>query len=59
MRLYRDIHDLPPLDPDSEIQKKVNESKHKTLEELGNMSKQQLIGQVIKARIEAERAKKG
>lgn len=59
MRLFRDINDLPPLDSDSEIQNSSIKSKHTTLDELGRLSKQQLIAEVIKARIEAERAKKG
>ncbi|MDO9629603.1 MAG: hypothetical protein Q7I99_06855 [Acholeplasmataceae bacterium] len=59
MRLFRDTHDLPPLDNDSEIQNALAKSKHSSLEELGQLSRQQLIAEVIKARIEAERAKKG
>ena len=59
MRLFRDINDLPPLDSDSEISNSTLKSKHSTLDELGRMSKQSLIAEVIKARIEAERAKKG
>ena len=58
MRLFRDINDLPPLDSDSDIQNSSIKSKHATLDELGRLSKQQLIAEVIKARIEAERAKK-
>ena len=58
MRLFRDINNLPPLDSDSEIQNSSIKSKHSTLDELGQLSKQELIAEVIKARIEAERAKK-
>ena len=59
IHLFRDINDLPPLDSDSDIQNSSIKSKHATLDELGRLSKQQLIAEVIKARIEAERAKKG
>jgi len=59
MRLFRDINDLHPLDSDSEIQNSSIKSKHVTLDELGRLSKQQLIAEVMKAKIEAERAKKG
>ncbi len=53
-----DINNLPLVNVDSEIQNSSIKSKHATLDELGRLSKQQLIMEVIKASIEAEREKR-
>lgn len=59
MREYRDINHLPPMDDGRDqliILQKKNRSKYEDLED---MTKSELIDEVIKARVEAERAKKG
>ena len=63
MRYYRDKCNLPPMQenkalPDSQKQEKKIKSFVK-YDDLENLSKEQLIDEVIKARVEAERAKKG
>ena len=59
MRQYRDINKLPPMSDGQEELKAINKNKKKKSEDLESMSKDQLINEVIKARVEAERAKKG
>ena len=59
MRQYRDINKLPPMSDGQEELKAINKNKKKKYEDLESMSKDQLINEVIKARVEAERAKKG
>ena len=59
MRQYRDINKLPPMSDGQEELKAINKNKKKKYEDLESMSKNQLINEVIKARVEAERAKKG
>lgn len=63
MRFYRTKNGLPPMatnepDPNSKKQslKNVNYSNYSDLEFL---SKEELIDEIIKARVEAERSKKG
>lgn len=61
MRLYRDKNQLPDLDDASnDIVKPIKKPKQ-TIEydDLENMSREQLIDEVIKARIDCERTKKG
>ncbi len=63
MRLYRDTNGLPPMtdnEPNSESQKQQKKKPNfVSYDDLEDMSKDELIDQVIKARVEAERAKKG
>lgn len=59
MRQYRDLNNLPPMSDGQEELKAINKNKKKKYEDLVSMSKDQLINEVIKARVEAERAKKG
>lgn len=62
MRLYRDKNGLPPVSEDndeSKARKKQKESKKKKYGDLEQLSKDELIDEVIKARVELERAKKG
>lgn len=59
MRQYRDINKLPPMSDGQEELNAINKNKKKKYEDLEYMSKDQLINEVIKARVEAERAKKG
>lgn len=63
MRYYRDKCNLPPMQenkaiPDSQKQE-VKIKKFVKYDDLESLSKEQLIDEVIKARVEAERAKKG
>lgn len=58
MRQYRDLNNLPPMSNGQEELKAINKNKKKKYEDLESMSKDQLINEVIKARVEAERAKK-
>ena len=64
MRLYRDKNQLPSLDylndASNDIVKPIKKPKQ-TIEydDLENMSREQLIDEVIKARIDCERTKKG
>lgn len=59
MRQYRDLNNLPPMSDGQEELKAINKKKKQKYEDLESMSKEQLIDEVIKARVEAERAKKG
>ena len=63
MRLYRDKNGLPPMiDNEPNPQSQKQQKKKPTFvdyDDLENMSKDELIDEVIKARVEAERAKKG
>lgn len=61
MRLYRDKNQLPDLDDASNkiVSKPKKEKQTIVYDDLDNMSKEQLIDEVIKARIDCERAKKG
>ena len=63
MRYYRDKNGLPPMDDNEPIsESKKQQRRHKApihYEELESLSKEELIDEIIKARVEAERAKKG
>lgn len=59
MRAYRDINGLGPMDDQSEEFKLVQNKKKQKFLDLENMTKEELIDEVIKAKVEAERAKKG
>lgn len=59
MRLYRDCNGLPPMSDGSDALKIINKAKRKKFDDLEFLSKDELIDEVIKARVEAERAKKG
>ena len=58
MREYRDEHNLPPKEADDHITI-IAAKKTRKFDDLNDMDRKQLIDEVIKARIEAERAKKG
>lgn len=58
MRLYRDTNNLPPNTDGSEQLEVIN-NQRKKYEDLEALSHDQLIDEVIKARVEVERAKKG
>ena len=55
MRQYRELNHLPNMSAG----KPIKESNPADINELESMSKEQLICEVIKARVETERAKKG
>lgn len=63
MRFYRDKNNLPPLNQNEtiEISKKREKKKDQIVDynSLESMTKDELIDEVIKARINIERAKKG
>ncbi len=63
MRFYRDKNNLPPLNQNDpiEISKKQEKKKDQVVDynDLESMTKDELIDEVIKARINTERAKKG
>lgn len=59
MREYRDENNLPPKSDGKEEFKILSENKRKRYEDLKDLSREELIDEVIKARVEAERAKKG
>lgn len=59
MRLYRDTNNLGPMDEYSEEFKLVQNKKKNKYTDLDDMTRDELIDEVIKARVEAERAKKG
>lgn len=62
MRLYRDKNNLPPMADEknqTNTVAKKQEAKRKKYEDLEQLSKEELIDEVIKARVETERAKKG
>ncbi len=59
MREYRDINHLPPMDDGRDQLIIIQKKKRSKYEDLEDMAKSELIDEVIKARVEAERAKKG
>lgn len=59
MRMYKDSNNLPPMSDGSEELKAITKAKKKKYEDLDSLSRDELIDEVIKARVEAERAKKG
>ena len=56
MRECRDANNLPPIESNEHV--KVDSANKIEYPELMNLSKEQLIDEIIKARVEAERAKK-
>lgn len=59
MREYRDFNNLPPMNEGREEFRILNDLKRSKYEDLQEMDKEALIDEVIKARVEAERSKKG
>ena len=59
MREYRDTNNLEPMSDTSEEFKIIQDKRKTNFSDLESLSKDQLINEVIKARVEAERAKKG
>lgn len=59
MREYRDINHLEPMSDGSEELLILRKQKTSKYEDLQQMSKDELINEVIKARVAEERAKKG
>lgn len=59
MREYRDINNLEPMSDGNEELIILKEKKISKYEDLKDMTKEQLIDEVIKARVGEERAKKG
>lgn len=59
MRLYRSKNDLPPKSDGHEELKILHKSNKIDYSDLEMLSKEQLIDEIIKARVDAERAKKG
>lgn len=58
MRLYRDSNNLGPMDDYGEEFKLVQNKKKEKYSDLDTMTRDELIDEVIKARVEAERTKK-
>ena len=64
MRYYRDKNNLPAMNSlysksQAPASTKLKSKKYFKYDDLENLSKEELIDEVIKARVEAERAKKG
>ncbi len=59
MRQYRDLNGLPPMADGKDALKILNKAKKKNFDDLESLSREELIDEVIKARVETERAKKG
>lgn len=59
MRSYRDKNGLPPMSDGKEELKVIKDKKKRKFEDLKDMSRDELIDEVIKARVETERSKKG
>lgn len=59
MREFRDSNSLPPMKRGPITSKASITRANKTYEDLDSLTKEELIDEVIKARIETERAKKG
>lgn len=59
MREYRDINGLEPMSNGSKEFEIIKKEKLSKYEDLKEMTKDQLIDEVIKARVGEERAKKG
>ena len=59
MRYYRDKNQLPPMADNESVIKKPKKAKAIDYSNLESLSKEELIDEIIKARVEAERAKKG
>lgn len=58
MRKYKDANNLPPMNDGQEELKAINDAKKNKFSDLESLSKEQLIDEVIKARVETERTKK-
>ena len=58
-RDYRDKNQLPPMADNESVIKKPKKAKAIDYSNLESLSKEELIDEIIKARVEAERAKKG
>lgn len=58
MRLYRDANNLPSRN-ETDNPKVFTKTDKLDYSDLESLSKEQLIDEIIKARVEAERAKKG
>lgn len=59
MREYRDVNNLPAMDDGKEEFKILQSKKTQRYSDLNDMNRDELINEVIKARIEVERSKKG
>ncbi len=59
MREYRDLNQLEPMSDTKEEFKILKSKRRAKYEDLQEMSREQLIDEVIKARVAEERAKKG
>ncbi len=59
MRIYKDVNNLPPMSDGAEQLQILKEKQKKKFDDLESLTKEQLIDEVIKARVETERAKKG
>lgn len=60
MRLYRDANSLPHMNAEESVPMKIVKPKPKIdYSNLETLTKEQLIDEVIKAKVECERAKKG
>ena len=59
MRFYRDSNNLGPMDDYGEEFKIIQKKKKDKYGDLDNLTREELIDEVIKARVEAERTKKG
>lgn len=58
MRQYRDLNHLPPMSDGKDTLKVINKAKKKNFDDLEFLSREELIDEAIKARVETERAKK-
>lgn len=59
MRMYRDKNQLPARNENPNNPKPIMKKNTIDYDDLSNLSKEELIDEVIKARVETERAKKG
>lgn len=59
MRQYRDMNGLPPMSDGKEAFKVIKKAQRKKFDDLESLSREELIDEVIKARVETERTKKG
>ncbi|MEI3535342.1 MAG: hypothetical protein V8R16_00960 [Bacilli bacterium] len=57
MRQYRDLNHLPPMSDGKDALKVINKAMKKNFDDLESLSREELIDEVIKARVETERAK--
>lgn len=59
MRMYKDSNGLPPMGDGKEELKAIQREKKKKFDDLESLTREELMDEVIKARIETERSKKG